>query len=195
MSKTALIIVDYQEDFCEGGALPVSGARELCPNLNRAIAEAMSQNWLIVLTRDWHPANHSSFEKFGGPWPSHCVQDTKGAGFTERLSIPEGTIVVSKGSSIEGMGYSPFEEDLLQKALRSQCVSTLAIVGVALEYCVLVTCREASARGYATFAVRPLIRSVSQETQLVRNAWNEIRDSGCVVVDSFSEVPNNQISG
>lgn len=195
MSKTALIIVDYQEDFCEGGALPVSGARELRPNLNRAIAEAMGQNWFIVLTRDWHPANHSSFKQFGGPWPSHCVQGTKGASFTEGLSIPENAIVVSKGTAVKGMGYSPFEENLLMETLRSHCITTLAIVGVALEYCVLTTCKEASARGYAAFAVRPLIRSVSQETQHVRNAWKEIRDSGCVVVDSLNEVSNYQING
>jgi len=187
MSKIALIIIDYQEDFCEGGTLPVSGARELCPSLNRAIAEAIDQNWIIVLTRDWHPANHSSFEEYGGPWPSHCVQNTEGAGFTEGLSIPESAIVVSKGSTVEGMGYSPFEEDRLQKALRSLSVSTLVIVGVALEYCVLMTCKEASAGGYTTFAVRPLILSVSQETQLVQNAWNEIKDCGCIVVDTLAK--------
>lgn len=192
MGKTALIVVDYQEDFCEGGALPVLGARELCPSLNKAIAMALGQNWLIVLTRDWHPANHSSFEQFGGPWPPHCVQETKGANFTEGLSFPEEAIVVSKGYTIEGMGYSPFEEELLQETLRSQNVTTLIIVGVALEYCVLATCKEAGAHGYATFAVLPLIRSVSQESQLVRNAWNEIRASGCVAIDSLIKVPIQQ---
>ena len=73
--KTALIVVDVQNDFCPGGALAVTGGDELGP----AIAEAAERADLVVATRDMHPPNHRSFIEQGGPWPAHCVAGTAGA--------------------------------------------------------------------------------------------------------------------
>src|SRR5260221_12956370 len=72
MTKSALVVVDVQRDFCEGGALGAANTLSLLPPLQKFIAEAKRQGMLVVFTQDWHPGNHSSFKANGGPWPVHC---------------------------------------------------------------------------------------------------------------------------
>jgi nicotinamidase/pyrazinamidase len=79
MSKSALVVVDVQRDFCEGGALAAANTLSLLPPLQKFIEEAKRQGAMVVFTQDWHPANHSSFKANGGPWPVHCVAGTPGA--------------------------------------------------------------------------------------------------------------------
>src|SRR5690606_28825703 len=102
--KKALIIVDVQNDFCEGGALAVPNANQIIPYINLLMEDNIYDQ--IVLTQDWHPANHKSFasnngKKVGGTiilneipqfmWPDHCVQDTFGAEFHKDLNIDKVT--------------------------------------------------------------------------------------------------------
>src|ERR1041385_8482774 len=95
----ALIVVDVQNDFCPGGALAVAGGDEVIPVLNAWIKAAKGAGAIIVASRDWHPANHVSFYERGGPWPKHCVQNTRGAKFHPLLKLPPAARVISKGTA------------------------------------------------------------------------------------------------
>ena len=88
--NSALIIVDVQRDFCLGGSLPVPKGDEVIPVLNRYVKRFVKARAPIYATRDWHPPNHASFKSQGGPWPPHCVQDTRGAEFHPDLGLPRG---------------------------------------------------------------------------------------------------------
>jgi nicotinamidase/pyrazinamidase len=83
----ALLLVDVQNDFLPGGSLPVRGGDEIIPVLNRYIALFHAHELPIFATRDWHPPNHCSFLQNGGPWPPHCIAETRGAGFPDGLEL------------------------------------------------------------------------------------------------------------
>ena len=93
----ALLIVDVQNDFCPGGALPVPEGDRVVPVLNRWIAAARSRGARIYASRDWHPRDHVSFREQGGPWPPHCVRGTAGARLHAHLDLPENVELVDKG--------------------------------------------------------------------------------------------------
>lgn len=87
-STDALIVVDVQVDFCPGGSLSVPGGNEIVSVVNQLVKLFEKRGGLVVFSRDWHPKNHVSFKDQGGPWPVHCVQNTKGAEFHPELYIP-----------------------------------------------------------------------------------------------------------
>src|SRR5450432_2351847 len=124
--KGALIVVDVQRDFCEGGALAATDTLSLLEPLRGFMAAARRFGVKIVLTRDWHPPNHSSFCAEGGPWPVHCVAGSSGAEFMPPLDSDAGDLVVHKGETVAGAGYSGFENTGLGErlgALRGQEVA------------------------------------------------------------------------
>jgi len=86
--NSALIVVDVQNDFCPGGALPVPGGDMVVPVLNTYIKKFIEKGLPVYFTRDWHPENHISFKSQGGIWPPHCVQKTEGARFHPGLYVP-----------------------------------------------------------------------------------------------------------
>ena len=109
-SKDALIVTDIQNDFLPGGALPVEDGDLIVPVLNEYTKIFKAANAPVFASRDWHPANHVSFTAQGGPWPPHCVQDTKGAEFSPELKLPRGTEVVSKANNPVKEAYSVFDD-------------------------------------------------------------------------------------
>ena len=96
-SRDALIIVDVQNDFCPGGALPVPEGDSVITPLNDWIAISGRSGAAIVASRDWHPRSHPSFHEHQGPWPEHCIQDAAGAQFHSDLRLPREALIVSKG--------------------------------------------------------------------------------------------------
>ena len=108
MRKRALILVDVQNDFCPGGSLAVPNGDEVVWPLNEMIAYALKNDWLIIASRDWHPAVTKHFKDYGGIWPIHCVQNTHGAEFHRNLLISSDTII-SKATQADEDGYSAFE--------------------------------------------------------------------------------------
>lgn len=171
MARSALVVVDFQRDFCDGGALAVPEASKLAPALSEAVNAAHQAGWLIVFTRDWHPPEHDSFQAQGGPWPPHCVAGSPGAQFHPDVRVPDSAEIISKGEAAHGMGYSPFETPGLDSLLRNANVSSLAVAGVALEYCVRATCMDARARGYDVTVIEPLVGAISQEEDERNKVW------------------------
>lgn len=159
----ALLIVDVQRDFCEGGALAVRGGDEVVRVLNRWIDAAAGMGLPVFASRDWHPPGHVSFEPQGGPWPPHCVQETPGAAFHPDLALPEGAIVLSKGTDPDEDAYSAFQGTGLAEALRERRVERVWMGGLALDVCVRATAQDARHNGFATHLILSATRPVDAE--------------------------------
>lgn len=157
----ALIIVDVQNDFLPSGALAVPKGDEVVPVLNRYAAAFADRRLPVYATRDWHPKDHCSFEAQGGPWPPHCMADTPGAAFAPALALPPGTVVVSKATAADKDAYSGFEGTDLDARLKAQGVRRVFVGGLATDYCVLNTVRDAIKNGYEVSLLGDAIRAVN----------------------------------
>lgn len=174
----ALIIVDVQNDFCPGGALPVAGGHEVVPVLNRWIGRATAGGSIVVASCDWHPGGHVSFREQGGPWPAHCVAGSEGAAFHPDLALPEGTWVVRKGASSDRDAYSAFDGTGLGERLREHGTRTVWIGGLALDVCVKATALDARRLGFATRLLRDACRGVEVSPGDEDRALEEMREAG-----------------
>lgn len=159
-SDDALVVVDVQNDFLPGGSLPVPCGDEVVPVLNEAI-DLFSRNSLPVFaTRDWHPPGHCSFKSQGGPWPVHCIAGSRGAAFPDRLRLPQGAIIISKGIDTVTDAYSGFEGTDLAAQLRASGSRRLFVGGLATDYCVLNTVKDALSNGFRVVVLLDAIRAV-----------------------------------
>ena len=177
----ALIVVDVQNDFCPGGALPVLEGDQVVPVLNRWIEAASAGGARVIASRDWHPAGHVSFRERGGPWPPHCVQDTKGAAFHPGLRLPAGALIVSKGSDRDRDEYSAFGGSSPADNLRRRGVQRLWVGGLAEDYCVRATVLDALKAGFEVYLIADAVRAVNVRPDDGRRARQEMREAGCVV--------------
>lgn len=159
-SGDALVIVDVQNDFLPGGSLAVSQGDAVVPVLNAAIAEFERRGLSIFATRDWHPANHCSFLAQGGPWPPHCIADSRGAAFSPALRLPAAATIVSKATTADKDAYSGFAGTELDRLLLAAGVRRVFVGGLATDYCVLNTVRDARAYGYEVLLLLDAIRAV-----------------------------------
>jgi nicotinamidase/pyrazinamidase len=160
-SSDALLIVDVQNDFCPGGALPVAEGDQVVPVLNRWIEQARRAGAMIVATRDWHPPNHGSFAAQGGPWPVHCVQETPGAAFHPNLALPDDAGIISAGIAPEDEGYSAFQGTDLAERLEAAGVRRLWVGGLALDYCVRATVLGGLEAGFEVHLILDATRAVN----------------------------------
>jgi len=156
----ALVIVDTQNDFCPGGALPVPEGDAEIPVLNGYIKIFREAGTAIYATRDWHPSNHISFKEQGGAWPAHCIQNTEGAEFHPDLRLPEGTVVISKATDPDKEAYSGFDGTNLEKELTLRVVKRVFIGGLATDYCVKSTVLDAVKLGFETVLLEDAVRGV-----------------------------------
>ena len=163
MRRAALIVVDVQRDFCEGGALAAADTLSLLEPLRDNIEEARRKGAVIVYTRDWHPENHSSFAAHGGPWPEHCVMTSRGAEFMAPLRTEAGDVVIDKGTAVAGPGYSGFEDTGLAARLKALGVDRVGVSGIATEYCVRATALDGVKEGFETSVLTDVIRAVKPE--------------------------------
>ena len=175
-----LLIADVQNDFLPGGALGVLRGDEVLPVLNLYMAAFGLRGLPIFASRDWHPANHCSFLEQGGVWPVHCVAGTKGAEFHPDFHLPPSTIVISKATDPKKEAYSAFEGTTLDEHLRETGVQRLFIGGLATDYCVLNTVRDAIRRGYAVCFLMDGIRAVNLKPDDGRKAEEEMIRLGAV---------------
>jgi len=179
----ALVIVDLQNDFLPGGALPVRGGDEVVPVLNRYIALFTAGRLPVFATRDWHPSDHCSFVDYGGIWPPHCIASTEGAAFAPALALPTDTVIISKATSREEDVYSGFEGTDLTSRLRQAAVTRLFVGGLATDYCVLNTVRDGVKEGFHVVLLRDAIRAVNVRPGDGKKAESEMEALGAVPGD------------
>jgi nicotinamidase/pyrazinamidase len=177
-----LLAVDVQNDFLPGGALGVPRGDEVVPVLNRYVAAFRASGLPIFASRDWHPPNHCSFREQGGIWPVHCVVGTKGAEFHPDFLLAPSTIVISKATDHKREAYSAFEGTTLDEHLRKTGVRRLFIGGLATDYCVLNTVRDAIKRGYPVCLLLDGTRAVNLQPDDGRKAEEEMVRLGAVPI-------------
>jgi nicotinamidase/pyrazinamidase len=175
----ALIIVDFQNDFTPGGALAVPEGDTIAPKLNELTASGDYD--LVVATRDWHPADHSSFAEQGGPWPVHCVAGTHGAQLHADLDRTRIDITVDKGQDVKTDGYSGFAGTDLEEILRERGVTQVTVVGLATDYCVKNTALDALRAGFAVTVDSNAVRGVEVQDGDSERALSEVRAAGGVM--------------
>lgn len=167
----ALLVVDVQNDFADpSGSLYVPGGEEVIGFINDQIAEASRGEATVVYTRDWHPESTPHFQKEGGIWPVHCVADTEGAAFHPDLDVIDQAVFIKKGIGGED-GYSAFhlrdpvtgEESSTGLADQLVGIESVAVVGLALDYCVKETALDA-ARLFETTLLADGTQPVNLET-------------------------------
>jgi nicotinamidase/pyrazinamidase len=157
----ALIIVDVQVDFLPGGALAVHGGDAVIDPINELAADPSFD--IVLATRDWHPADHSSFTAQGGPWPPHCVKGTAGAQLSGALDRRRIDLVIDKGTTAEQEGYSAFESDELRSLVRTERIVAATVVGLATDVCVVSTARDALRDGLLITIDRAGVRGIDPE--------------------------------
>ena len=175
----ALLIIDFQNDFVPGGALPVEHGDEIAGPVNKLVDSGRFD--LIVATRDWHPPNHASFKAQGGPWPPHCVQGTPGAELYASLDKSKVDYVVDVGAGQADEGYSGFEKSDLAEILHRHDVDALTVVGLATDYCVRATALDALKEGFRTTVNRAGVRGIDVEPGDSDRALAEIEAAGGLV--------------
>jgi nicotinamidase/pyrazinamidase len=166
--KTALIVVDVQNDFADAnGSLYVRDGEAVIPIINEEIGAAKRSGALVVYTQDWHPESTPHFEKDGGIWPVHCVQGTWGAALHPHLKVVGE--VVRKGAGGED-GYSGFtvrdprsgEERStgLEELLRRRGIERVVVAGLATDYCVKETAVDGAQKNFDTTVLTSAVRAV-----------------------------------
>lgn len=166
----ALLIVDVQNDFLPGGALEVMGGDEIVPVLRGYIDRFRSRGLPIFLSQDWHPPDHCSFREQGGPWPIHCVAGSTGALPPPSFPIPETATIVQKAILPDKEAYSAFQDTPLHKHLQAAGIGRLFIGGLATDYCVLNTVRDARVLDYHVCLLTDATRAVNADPDDGRKA-------------------------
>lgn len=182
MTKTALVIVDLQNDFCPGGSLAVRDGDQVVPVANRLINRFQRAGLPVFATRDWHPANHSSFEAQGGPWPPHCVQGTEGARFHPGLRLPETATIISKATTEKRDAYSGFDGTDLASRLKDIGVERIVVCGLATDYCVKATALDGISQGFDVSVVVEGIRGVNVRPDDSEKAIDQMNSAGAAVI-------------
>ncbi len=188
-SRTALLVVDVQPTFCEGGALPVEGGNDVAANVANLLAGEHGYD-LVVTTQDWHidPGDHFSDEPdFVDTWPPHGVAGTAEAELHPALDRVTDRIDAGVRKGMHAAAYSGFEgvdDDgrTLNDVLSTAGVHEVDVVGIAFDHCVRATAMDAAANGYATTVIDGLSASVAPETEAA--ARTQLADAGIEVITS-----------
>jgi nicotinamidase/pyrazinamidase len=179
----ALILVDVQYDFLPGGSLAVPRGDEVVHALNRYIALFQQRGLPVFATRDWHPPQHCSFREQGGPWPPHCIAGSDGARFAALLDLPCDVRIISKATATQTDAYSGFEGTELTELLRQAGVSRVFVGGLATDYCVLNTVRDARRFGFGAMLLADAIRAVDVAPGDGERAIAEMLGAGAVAIE------------
>ena len=200
-ANAALIVVDVQNCFIEGGTLPVKGGAEVVPVINK-LAGAF-QN--VVVTQDWHTPGHASFAtaypgkkpfettalKYGTQvlWPDHCVQGTDDASLHKDLKLPTAQLIIRKGYNQGVDSYSAFEEadhktvTGLAGYLKARGIKTVYITGLATDFCVAWTAMDARKAGFEAYVIEDATRAIDLNGSLAA-AWKQMAAKGVKRIQS-----------
>jgi nicotinamidase/pyrazinamidase len=174
----ALLVVDVQNDFCPGGALPVPDGDKVVSVINGLIEKFE----IVVASKDWHPSDSVHFKK----WPPHCIQNSKGAEFHPLLAANRINRVFLKGTKNKDDGYSAFEatSDDLEKVLKEKKVDDLYVSGLATDYCVRASALDAVKKGFRTYVVLDALEAVNVKPEDGAHALEEMRKAGVALISS-----------
>lgn len=199
--KKALLVVDLQNDFLPGGALPVREGDQIIPLIDVLLTHSFD---LVVASRDFHPKDHLSFasqhSKLPGDiiklhghdqilWPDHCVQGTAGADLAKNWDVDK---IIYKGTNREYDSYSAFFDNErvqstgLHDYLKTNGVTDLYIAGLATDYCVKFSALDALKLGYRVFIIQDACRGVNLKENDVQNALDEMEQAGAKLITSES---------
>ena len=184
--REVLLIVDVQNDFCPGGALPVPQGDDIVPVVNRLGREFAH----VILTQDWHPRGHASFASsrpgkqpfdtiemsYGQQilWPDHSVQETHGAAFHRGLDVPHAELVIRKGFRSTIDSYSAFRENDrrtptgLASYLKERGFERITLCGLATDFCVLFSAIDAREAGFEVSLAASACRAIDVDGSLAR---------------------------
>lgn len=181
--RPALLVVDIQNDFCPGGALGIPDGDIIIPKVNRVIELFRRRRLPVIVSRDWHPRETRHFRAFGGAWPPHCVQGTRGARFHADLRLPKDAVIISKGMDPDEDSYSAFQAFTdsgrdLESLLREEGVDDIYIAGLATDYCVRASSLDAVKRGFRVHVLKDAVRGVDVKPGDSEAALREIRAHG-----------------
>ncbi len=199
-ANEALIVIDVQNDFCPGGALAVTDGDQVVAPINRMMGDFQA----VILTQDWHPADHASFadnhpgrapfemiELAYGPqvlWPAHCIQGSPGAAFHADLHTDRADLIIRKGFRAQIDSYSAFFENDqrtvtgLDGYLRSRGFDSLTMVGLATDFCVAYSAQDAARLGYKVRVVESACRAIDLDGSLAA-ARKAMTDAGVELLD------------
>jgi nicotinamidase/pyrazinamidase len=182
----ALLVVDVQQDFLPGGALGIEGGDIIVPILSRYVTWFHDRGLPIFATRDWHPPDHCSFRDHGGPWPVHCVAGTPGSLPPAEFRLPPSAVTIYKAIDRDKEAYSTLKDTPLDRHLRALNVRRLFIGGLATDYCVLNTVKDARALGYEVCLLVDAIKAVNLHPDDGRRAEAEMFALGAIPVRAES---------
>ena len=196
-ARTALIVVDVQNDFADPkGSLFVTGGDQIITLVNAEAKQAIEAGAFVVYSQDWHPESTPHFKKDGGIWPVHCVAGTWGAEFHSALNVVGPA--VKKGSNGED-GYSAFtmrdpttgqtKPTELEGLLRERGVERVVIAGLATDYCVSATAIDARRLGFGAEVLQDAIAAVNLEPDDEAKAKAAMQAAGCVMGYCFGTLP------
>ncbi|HUX64205.1 nicotinamidase [Sulfuricella sp.] len=177
-SGDALLLIDVQNDFLPGGSLAVPSGDEIIPILNRYIEAFSKASLPVYASRDWHPPDHRSFRAQGGIWPPHCIAGSRGAEFSPKLDLPANAVIISKATNLNADAYSDFDEPDLEQSLHQNGISRLFIGGLATDYCVLYTVRDALSHGFEVHLLLDGIRAINVKPGDGQRAIEEMTSLG-----------------
>lgn len=199
MKKKVLLIVDVQNDFCPGGALPVPNGDEVIEPINEMSRFANKRDgdeWRIFASKDWHPKKTAHFKT----WPVHCIKCTFGAELHQNLERLYINFIIFKGTEPDEDGYSPFDGDILtntyayqslDKVLKSYATEEIYICGLATDYCVKAAALDARKRGYKTYLLLDACRAVNLNPGDEEKAIQEMKDAGVIITTTEEVLKEN----
>jgi nicotinamidase/pyrazinamidase len=181
--RTALLVIDVQNDFCAGGALEVRGGDRVVPPLNTMIARAAARHDPVYATRDWHPPGTHHFKAYGGTWPVHCVAGSPGAQFHPDLKLSEQATIITKGDTHNDEGYSAFEGHTadgrsLADELSRQRIQRLIVGGLTTDYCVRHSVLDALREGFGVVLLTDAVAAVNLDPADGERALEEMTRAG-----------------
>jgi nicotinamidase/pyrazinamidase len=202
VQKSALIVVDMQNDFLRGGPLAVPHADEIIPTINLLLHLPFDSR---IATQDWHPQAHCSFASRWGRkvgdtvtahdvlqimWPDHCIQGTHGSEFSDLLDVSYIDHVVHKGTDIEIDSYSTFFDNAKQRSigledyLKNKGIYELFFAGILTEYCVLYSVMDALDLGFTVIVITDAVQGLDLHYQDIEKAFNQMKEKGARFMSS-----------